>query len=100
MAGLTQRIYLHCGALIYYRQCFGHAQCLSAAHIPLQKKPVRQCIHVGGLPAKAQQFKSHWLIIMASEGPGKLRVAPMRKGDYSVHILLDEGRGFVPLKEG
>ena len=33
--------------------------------------------------------------------PAKLaEPAPIKKGDYSIHVFLEEGRGFVPLKEG
>lgn len=26
--------------------------------------------------------------------------APIKKGDYSVHVFLESGSGFVPLEEG
>lgn len=35
-----------------------------------------------------------------AQAPEKLsRAVPLKKGDYSIHILLEEGRGFVPLKD-
>jgi len=37
---------------------------------------------------------------MASEEENLTQAVPLKKGDYSIHILLEEGRGFVPLNEG